>query len=343
MPLEVSATAAGSNSSRSFLLRIALMSMVLLGAVAVSGDSSPAQEIPAGAPQLVDPSGLGYYAHAHPYLEERLKHLVKHIPELETLRPAADQEMLPIILMHTGMKVGDFFHNIVDLAAHEEVGQEILSPEGAVLASQRLRYNYLIVLNGHENPPRYEEYRTDPHGSRAEEDGVEQGYAITAGFALKCIYFLPALRSDSTFRYLGDQMLGSRDTYVVAFAQQPAHATFWGTVTGEWGSVRILDQGIAWVDKSTFQIVRLRTDLLAAHSDIGLAQQTTEVTFGEVQIPDVATPLWLPSEANVYAKFQGHVFRNEHRYTNYERFRVSVKMDPPVAFLRCSDTHPSPQ
>jgi hypothetical protein len=342
MPLQVSATAAGSNSSRSFLLRIALMSIALLGGVAVSGDATPAQEIPAGAPQLVDSSGLSFYAHAHPYLEERLKHLVKQIPELETLRPAADQEMLPIILMHTGMKVGAFFRNIVDLAAREEIGQEILSPDGAVLASQQLRYNYLILLNGHESPPRYEEYRTDLHGSRAEQGGVEQGYAITAGFALKCIYFLPALRSDSTFRYLGDQMLGTRDTYVVAFAQVPAQATFWGTVTGEWGTVRILDQGIAWVDKSTFQIIRLRTDLLAAHNDIGLAQQTTEVTFSEVRIPDVATPLWLPSEANVYAKFQGHVFRNEHHYTNYERFRVSVKMDPPIAFRACSESHPTP-
>jgi hypothetical protein len=133
MPLEVSARTAGSNPFRSLLLRTAVVSFVLLGMVVVSGGSSPAQEIPAGALQLVDSSGLGYYAHAHPYLEERLKHLVKHIPELETLRPAADQEILPIILMHTGMKVDDFFHNIVDLVAREEVGQEILSPEGTII------------------------------------------------------------------------------------------------------------------------------------------------------------------------------------------------------------------
>jgi hypothetical protein len=328
MPLEFTATASGLHRAPAALLRIALIGFVLLVAA------------PAGWAQLdVDPRGLSFYSNARPYLNESLKHLVKHIPELRTLRPAPNQELLPIILMHTGMKVGDFFHNMVDLVAHEEIAQEILGPDDAVLAGRHVRYDYLILFNGLTVPPRYEEYRTDVQGIRAEQDGADQGYAVTAGFALKCIYFLPALRSDSTFRYLGDQMLGSHDTYVVAFAQRPAQASFWGTVTGEWGTVRILDQGIAWVDKSTFQIIRLRTDLLAAHTDIGLAQQTTDVTFSEVQIPDVATSLWLPSQANVYSLFQGHCFRNEHRYTDYERFRVSVKIGPPVT----SEAVPPPQ
>jgi hypothetical protein len=209
-----------------------------------------------------------------------------------------------------------------------------------MMASQRVRYNYLIVLNPETNPPRYEEYRTDGDGKRSEQQGSEQGYAITTGFALKCIYFLPALREDSTFRYLGDQMIGAKDTYVVAFAQRPAQATFWGTVTGDWGTVRILDQGIAWIDKSTFQILRLRTDLLAAHSEISLARQTTEINFGAVQIPDVPAPLWLPSEAVVDADFQGHTLRNEHHYSEYQRFRVSVKMGEPAPRSTDAESRP---
>jgi hypothetical protein len=115
----------------------------------------------------------------------------------------------------------------------------------------------------------------------------------------------------------------------VAFAQRPTQTGFWGTVTGAWGTVRILDQGIAWIDKNTFQILRLRTDLLAAHSEIGLARQTTEIVFAAFVIPEVARPLWLPSEVRVDADFQGHTFRNEHHYSDYRRFRVSVKMGLP--------------
>lgn len=343
MPLGSIAAAAGLNRVRSSARQIVLVGFLLLSLVSAnSWGAHPAKAVPGAAPQLVDSSGLSYYAHAHPYLKENWKNLVKQIPELGTLRLAPDQKALPMILMHTGMRVEAFFHNIVDLVAHEDIAQQVLGPAGVILASQHHRYNYLIVGRGIESPPRFEEYRTDLQGNPTQPRGFHQGYAITAGFALKCIYFLPALRSDSAFRYLGDQVVGSRDTYVVAFAQRPAHATFWGTVMTEWGSVAILDQGIAWVDKSTFQMVRLRTDLLAPHTDIGLAQQTTEVNFSEVQIPDVATPLWLPSEASVYALFQGHAFRNEHRYTDYEHFHVSVKMGPPINASNCAESRLSP-
>ena len=100
--------------------------------------------------------------------------------------------------------------------------------------------------------------------------------------------------------------------------------------------VYMLMQGIAWVDKSNFQVVRMRTDLLAPHVEIGLDQQTTDVTLSKVQLLDVASPLWLPSDVKVYLKFKAfdwvhHQFyeqsyRNEHRYTDYRRYRVSVKM-----------------
>jgi hypothetical protein len=289
-----------------------------------------AQETPPGeSARAAIPAGLGYYANAHPYLEEPLKRLTKHIPELSLLRAAPNQDLLPIILMHVGMRTKEFFDDVVDLAAREQVSQQILTLKGARIDGRQVRFDYLILVNRREVPPRYEEYRADAEGKRADQEGLEEGYAITSGFALKCIYFLPAMHEDSTFRYLGDEMVGLRDTYVVAFAQRPTQTGFWGTVTGAWGTVRILDQGIAWVDKNTFEILRLRTDLLAAHSEIGLARQTTEIVFGAVEIPDVARPLWLPSEVRVDADFQGHTFRNEHHYSDYRRFRVSVKMGLP--------------
>lgn len=101
----------------------------------------------------------------------------------------------------------------------------------------------------------------------------------------------------------------------------------------------MLVQGIAWIDKNNFQIVRLRTDLLAPRWDVGLNQQTTEVTLGKVQLADIATPLWLPSSVKVYVEFNTHnggvdeffelSYRNEHRYMDYQRYRVATKVVVP--------------
>jgi hypothetical protein len=120
--------------------------------------------------------------------------------------------------------------------------------------------------------------------------------------------------------------MGAQSTYVVAFAQRPGQATIAGQVAWSGGTAAILVQGIAWVDKETFQIVRLRTDLLAPRNDIGLTQETTDLTFKEVQLPELAAPLWLPGDVDVYTVFNGQIYRNEHHYANYQRFRVSVKI-----------------
>ena len=84
-----------------------------------------------------------------------------------------------------------------------------------------------------------------------------------------------------------------------------------------------------WVDKEDFQIIQLQTDLLAPRKEIKLDRLTTEVTFGEVKLQDVSTPLWLPSDVDVYIESDRQKFRNVHHYTDYRRYRVSVKIGAP--------------
>jgi hypothetical protein len=93
--------------------------------------------------------------------------------------------------------------------------------------------------------------------------------------------------------------------------------------------VDMLTQGILWVDENNFQIIRMRSDLLAPRNEIQLQQLTTEVIFGEVRLQDVPNPLWLPSDVDVSMDIDKHKFRNVHHYTNYRRYRVSVKIGAP--------------
>jgi hypothetical protein len=154
---------------------------------------------------------------------------------------------------------------------------------------------------------------------------------------LVCVHFSTALQRDSRFLYLGDQKIRAGDTYVVAFAQLPRQASLKVGLRGPSGNaVHMLMQGVAWVDKQSFQVLRMRTDLLAPQPEIGLDEQTTEVDFSEVQLQDVATPLSLPRDVRVYVKFgksfsrpSEEAFRNVHHYTNYRRYRVSTKIVTP--------------
>jgi hypothetical protein len=271
-------------------------------------------------------------ADTHPYLEDTPKQLLKDVPELKGMRPAADQQELPMILKKSAERVEEFFSNVVDLVAHEEIQQQ---RNGFSSGRKPAQDNYLILRHEDGMGPIFDEFRMDEKGNRIEEVGTQRGFLVTSGFALTCVHFSPQFQRDSEFRYLGDQKIHKRDTYVVGFAQL-SQATLTVTMTGPRGvAAEMLTQGVAWIDKEDFRILRMRTDLLAPHREIGLDVDTTRVNFSEVNLADVAAPLWLPHEVSVYVKLgegRGRFeeqFLNVHRYSDYRRYRVSAKIVVP--------------
>lgn len=269
------------------------------------------------------------YANARSYVDLPMAQLVERIAELKSLQPVADQQELPMILQNMGERMDDFVHNIGDLIAREDLTQERLNADGKVKAKQHVQDDYLILHHGYEWGAGAE-YRMDDRGHRLGPIGLQQGFLVTSGHALSCIGFSTVAQSQSKFRYLGEEKIDSRETYVLGFAQKPGEATFLTTMTGTGGAdVDMLTQGILWVDKNSFQIIRLRSDLLAPSKEIQLDQLTTKVTFGEVHLQDVPNPLWLPRDVNVSMEIYKQKFRNLHHYTDYRRYRVSVKIGTP--------------
>lgn len=286
----------------------------------------------------------------HPYLELPLNQLIRRVPQLKGISPASDQEALPMILQQTGKQVDTFFAHLVDLIAHEDITQQGLvigtlaggMPAGTFQSQKHTQDSYLILRRTSDGRPHIEEFRMDAKGHRMEETGLQNGFFFTSGFAFSSIHFATAFQWDSRFLYLGNQKIGGHDTYVVAFAQLPSEAHVAVTMRARGGAtLRLLSQGIAWVDKASFQIRQLRTDLLAPQLEIGLAEQTTTITYSEVRFADQAAARWLPRDVDVYIKFTelpavgtrdlgprvaDQTFRNIHHYSKYSLYRVSSKI-----------------
>jgi hypothetical protein len=272
---------------------------------------------------------------AGPYIDQPLKKLLKEVPELKGIHPVNDEAELPNILQNTGAHVDEFFDGAVDLVADEEITQERSAGYGLAFVGKPIRDNYLILREENGNHRDFDEFRMDEQGNRMDQQ--RPGFLVTSGFALICMHFSSTVQPESVFRYLGEQKLGDREAYVVAFAQRPDKATTAEMMVGPQGTTEnLLTQGIAWIDKQNFHILRMRTDLLRPHPEVGLDQQTTKINFSEVRLADIATPLWLPKDVDVYLKIGKSqeqlvpiAFRNIHHYSDYRRYRVAVKMLPP--------------
>jgi len=250
--------------------------------------------------------------------------LIKTIPGLKGLEPAADQSLLASILNETGKRVAESFRDLPNTVSVEQVHQEKLQRKGKIAGSQDQEFNYLWLMAPDPTGPGITEYRADKKGGTATLKGLDDGYMLTSGFTSAALYFHPFYRGDAQFRYLGRQKSEGKTYYVVAFAQHPGKARIAGGFRVNGVPKSTYFQGLAWVDARTYEIVRLRQDLLKPLPEIRLERQTTEIDFGLVRFKKLTEEFWLPQRVYVAVDWGSKRLRNEHRYSDFELFNVSA-------------------
>ena len=261
-------------------------------------------------------------------IKQTPEELLQALPELQGIEPAKDQQELPSILHNIGERVDAFFRDFHNTISREEIRQEILSRKGTVGSTLNRNFQYFLAVWPDSSMPALDEYRTDSRGAATSQDVREQDFMLTKGFASAAQYFLPAYQPDSTFAYLGRQRMGGHETHVVAFAQRPAVSRLLvGFFTAGLGA-EALTQGVAWVDRDTYQIIRMRTDLLNSIAWIHLDRLTTEIQYSEVRFKEPPLQFWLPREVVVTVNWKGKLLRNRHSYSNFHLFSAQSTIRP---------------
>jgi len=241
--------------------------------------------------------------------------------EISGLEFGPDQEELGSLLGKMGERVEAFFRNFANTSSKEQVLLERLRSDGSRDASSRHEYNYLLLVHPEKTGLEIQEDRVDDRGRPISQKRAS-GFLTGSGFAGLSILLHPRHHYGSRFRYLGTQ-LTDPPAKVIAFAQKMEVGDYLAGISDpEFGMIPLLLQGIAWVDPDTYQIVRIRTDLLMPETRIALMRQTTDVRFVEVRFDKVPEPFWLPGEVTVTWAIKGTTYRSRHIYSGYKLFTI---------------------
>ena len=300
-----------------------------------SPSPSSASSVPNDAPKT---EAARLYADAHPYMDEPLAELKKTVHDLGGLTPALSQDELSELLAKTGAKADELLHKVPDLISDEAVSQSQHSIShdslggcvgtGCVssvdVRTRDTAFEYMILTHpAQDGRLAVSEYRTTRNGKPV---ALAAGGPAFQGFISAWIVFSSLNQVESRFRYLGQQRVNKRTTYVVGFAQTPGAVESPGEMVVGGQSIPMLLQGIAWIDQSDFRIVRLRTDLLAPQAEIQIETQTANIVFGAVHIANLATELWLPEAVNLQMEFRGQVFQEDHKYSKYRLYQTKSRI-----------------
>ena len=296
----------------------------------------PSRTIPPAALQVApgDKRYFQAYRRADPITNWPLKKLRHQVPELKGLKPATDQSQLPEILSRVSANLQKFVKTFVDTSAMETVDEtETYGTRAGWLLTAKTstqKFRYLILAQREGGAFTLVEYRTDLRGQEERRQKPSRDFIKTAGFAAMPLFFGLLQQPWSRFRYLGRQRIGGTSTDVVDFAEHVDPAAVMGHfVLGEI-SVPLLVQGVAWIRPGDYQIVQMRTDLLAPLPP--LMRMTAVAHYAEYRLQDSPRALWLPKEVDVRVELgYKYVFSNRHRYSDYRLFRVKsvIKTNAP--------------
>jgi hypothetical protein len=251
----------------------------------------------------------------------------------KTLTFCADQSKLDLLLDQVGRNVDLLFTDLPDVSSVEEVTCRVTGTkmrESPLYGGQRVvphkltrkkKFMYLMLAGaGEELRPL--EYRANLEGKPIDSPSLGEEFLLTSGFVGQAIHLHPQNQGESRFRYLG--RTSKPKAHLIAFSQIPEKCRNIGLFKLPEHDVLILVQGLVWIDPDSFQVVRMRTNLLAPRNDIGLSEETTEIDFREVRFPFTKRTFWLPLQATVRVVFGGVIFRNRHLYSEHRLFRVET-------------------
>jgi hypothetical protein len=288
------------------------------------------------------------FTNAPTYIDDPLRKLSAVVPTLKGMKADSNQDPLAGILSKLGEATVKSLSSVPNLSSREDVYTIVLSRdlgptnsilgmketptlmdlETQLLQSRSIEFNYLLLFDHHaDGATSIKELRTDLKNRMVSSsmDGVApHGF----GFAYQWLLLSPANQSEFRFRYLGQQRMDNHKTFVLGFVQIPSQVKVPGTFKWAGKEAPFFFQGIVWIDQSTFDVVRLRTGLLAPVPSVNLRELTTQLHFRSVRIRGFGGDLWLPSEVLIRTAQTDNIVEELHQYSAYRFFHAESRLLP---------------
>ena len=136
----------------------------------------------------------------------------------------------------------------------------------------------------------------------------------------------PANQNGFSYKCEGLTSVRGEAAWQIRFQENAATAGFTGV--REWRKKGMLYdipiKGRIWVASSSFDLLRVETDLIAPIDKLELSRDHLTVDYGPVSFQNGSAKLWLPWTAEMYMELHGKRYHHKHFLTDYMLFEVDT-------------------
>ena len=210
-------------------------------------------------------------------------------------------------------QVTAYLSKLADLHCTESVVQEKLSGNGHVMASERSKFDYLIMMQGNGDDFQLIESRIE--SSSAQHKPLPM--LVTNGFSSLLLIFHPYFRDSFQFESGGEDVIDGRPAMQVNFAHVTGKRTL-AALALRGREYPLEFRGTAWLDKQSGEVVRIDANLLHEMSDVGLRTLKIHVEYKPTYMGN--------SQTSDTSSTCGRRFRNTEatlaQYTRIQRLQI---------------------
>ncbi len=222
-------------------------------------------------------------------------------------------------------QVVTYLAKLADLHCTESVLQEKLSGNGHVMASERSKFDYLIMMQGNGDDFQLVESRIE--STSAQHKPLPM--LVTNGFSSLLLIFHPYYRDSFQFEPGGDDLIDGQPTTKVNFVHIAGKRTL-AALALRGREYPLEFRGTAWLDKQSGQVVRIDAGLLHEMGDVGLRTLTIHVEYKPTRLGSSTEKMILPTLAVVDVETPKQHWRNTHVFSAYKSFSADAEQDPNV-------------
>jgi len=225
------------------------------------------------------------------------------------------------VLTRAGQQLQRLPDTLDRFSATERLEHQTVNEIGVASKGETVSFAYVVSIHEtRQGSLNVEEYRNGTDDASAFPE-----HFATRGLPSQVFVFHPYYQGEFDMKCEGLARQGTGFAWQVHFEQKANVASRMQVHYLNGRRYPVPLKGRAWIDSTSYQVVRLQTDLREPVKPAGLYAQHTDIEYGPVRFRKDNLDLWLPIRAEFFVQTKGHRVHRRHDFSDYVLFAVEDK------------------
>jgi len=212
--------------------------------------------------------------------------------------------------------------NFEKFTATEHIEHQEIDRHGAPGKVKTREFSYIVFVVPYHGDSFYLEESRD--ADQKTTDSFPTSLATTGLNSLAISLLQPSDRSNFRYQCEGITQLRSEAVWRIRFQEESTEALGVRRWKRNGMVYNVPFKGRLWISQSTYDVLRVETDLLAPMSKLQLTRDHLRVDYGPVKFDRGNQTLWLPWDAEMFMELRGKRYHHRHYLSDYRLFEVDT-------------------